>query len=356
MNLATPAASATSRAREQLIFITGASRSGTTLLSFILRKHPQVLGLPELHYFGEFCDPRRPTDQPGLRNLMRGAAAIYARHERGVRLGSLQPCEPDELRSHARARAAALLDRLAEGQRDPYSVFAAAVGELASDSGRSIVCEQTPRNIFYAEALLNAYPDARIVHMVRDPRAVMASQKRRWKRRRLLANRDALSTADALRAWVNYHPYTMAALWSRATAEAIRLRSHPRFLMIRFEDLLARPDETVRKVCHHLDLEFNRGMLEVPQVNSSHESSAAGARPGFNVEAIDAWRRSLTTAEIAVTERLCRDGMIVQGYEPTGIPALSAYLRYGTSYLAHAAGVFVLNPRRAWIQLMAMMR
>ena len=67
-------------------------------------------------------------------------------------------------------------------------VFAAAVHQLAQAAGKSIPCEQTPRYIFYARALLEIYPTAQIVHMVRDPRAVMASQKMRWQRRRLAAD------------------------------------------------------------------------------------------------------------------------------------------------------------------------
>lgn len=356
MNLASQAACAAPRARERMIFVTGASRSGTTLLSFVLRRHPQVLGLPELQYFGEFTETRTRDSRSARRHLRRAATAIYARHERGVRLASLQPCDAEEIASYARHRASALISRLGDEERNPYGVFAAAMQELAREAGKSMVCEQTPRNIFYAESLLDTYPDARIIHMMRDPRAVMASQKRRWKRRRLLANRDALPPADALRAWINYHPYTMASLWSRATAEAMRLSNHSRFLLIRFEDLLTRPAETVQRVCEHLDLDFDQNMLDVPQINSSHESSAGGARTGLNPEAIGAWRHSLSKAEVVITERVCREGMILNGYEPVGTSSLTADLRYGPSYLAHAAGVLLLNPRRAWIQLTAMLR
>ena len=41
-----------------MIFITGASRSGTTLLSFVLRNHRPCSGCKELQYFGQAWDPR----------------------------------------------------------------------------------------------------------------------------------------------------------------------------------------------------------------------------------------------------------------------------------------------------------
>lgn len=357
MNPALRAGSLASGTGDPMIFVTGASRSGTTLLSFVLRSHSRVLGLPELQYFGDFADPRRRETHPaGERQLLQAAAALYERHERGVRLARLRSCDTDEIQAGARIRARKLVDGLSDERRDPYGVFAGATGRLAREAGKAIPCEQTPRNIFYAEALLNIYPQARFVHMMRDPRAVMASQKKRWKRRNLLANRAALPAADALRAWVNYHPYTMASLWAKATAEANRLRSHPRFRIIRFEDLLARPEATVREVCEHLDLEYEPEMLDVPQINSSHASSATGARRGFNSEAIDAWTKTLSAGEVSVTERLCREGMALGGYAPVGRRAPAGEMRYAMSYVLHAAGVVTLNPRRAWIQLRALNR
>lgn len=35
--------------------------------------------------------------------------------------------------------------------------------------------EKTPHNVFYADLILQLYPDARFIHLIRDPRAVVAS-------------------------------------------------------------------------------------------------------------------------------------------------------------------------------------
>jgi hypothetical protein len=39
-------------------------------------------------------------------------------------------------------------DSLTPEQRTAYGVFAAALASLAAGAGKSIVCEQTPRNVF----------------------------------------------------------------------------------------------------------------------------------------------------------------------------------------------------------------
>ena len=336
--------------QRKLIFITGASRSGTTLLSFVLRNHREVFGLKELQFFGEAWDPRAGPRRFSRAQATAAAAAILARQQHGILAPSIDAAQ--------RGAAAALVDGLGAAGADPAMVFAAAVQGLTQAAGKSIPCEQTPRYIFYARALLDIYPAAQIVHMVRDPRAVMASQKMRWQRRRLATDGVAVPRYQSLRVWVNYHPYTVARLWSRATAAALALAEHPRVTLLKFEDLVQQPEATVRGLCGRLGLDYEARMLDVGQINSSHQSSAGGARRGLHATAIEKWREVLTATEIAITERDCARYMGRCGYErgAPGSPTLPAELGLRLSYLAHLGGVMLVNPRRAWVQGKALLR
>lgn len=327
----------------RLIFITGASRSGTTLLSFVLRNHREVFGLKELHYFGQAWDPRQSQRRFSRNEAVEAAAAMFACQEHGVLAPKISPAH--------RHAAGILVDGLGDGSSDPAVVFAATVHKLAHAAGKTIPCEQTPRYVFYARALLERYPSAHVVHIVRDPRAVMASQKKRWQRRRLAADRVAVPRYQSLRVWVNYHPFTVARLWSRATSEALALADHPRMSVVRFEDLVRDPEATVRQLCGRLDLEFDDRMLDVGQINSSHQSSAGGGRRGLHADAIETWKTSLTATEIAITEQRCGALMRRFGYGITGEPGSRAsWAGFRLSYLAHLGGVLLVNPRRAWVQ------
>jgi hypothetical protein len=335
---------------KKLIFITGTSRSGTTLLSFLLRNHREIFGLRELQYFGEAWDPlegRRRFSRP---EAVKAVASMFACQEHGI-------LTPKISSGHLR-EAEALVDRLGNAGADPAALFAATVVALAQAGGKSIPCEQTPRYIFYARRLLDIYPAARVVHIVRDPRAVMASQKKRWQRRRLAAEGVSIPRYESLRVWVNYHPYTVARLWLRATSEALALEEHPRVTLIRFEDLVQNPEGTVRQLCSRLDVDYDERMLDVHQVNSSHQSSAGGARKGLRADAIDKWKDALTPTEICITERYCGHHMLRFGYESGAREpvALTGELRYRLSYLAHLGGVLLVNPRRAYVQGTALLR
>jgi hypothetical protein len=335
-------------AEQHMIFITGASRSGTTLMSFILRNHSRVFGLKETHYFGEFWDPRRPGKHRGSNRLIHGAAAILARQEQGIL--AAKPTDRD----YQTARE--LVESLPANEQDPASVFARVTGKLAHDAGKAIPCEQTPRNIFYAGQLLQLYPNARLVHMLRDPRAVMASQKKRWHRRRLSADSSHFPLAHSLRVWINYHPYTAARLWNRASQAAMRLQSHPRFTLVRFEELLTDPDRIVSSLCRDLDIDYEPAMLDVGQINSSHQSSVGGARRGLHRDAIATWKTALSAPEISIAEHQCGQLMEQYGYEriqPESRPRVRE-LPWALSYLLHLLGVLIVNPKRAWIQFRAM--
>ena len=63
------------------------------------------------------------------------------------------------------------------------SLFKAFLCHELPENYRTIPCDQTPRNVFYIADILELYPEARIINMIRDPRDVLLSQKRKWKRR-----------------------------------------------------------------------------------------------------------------------------------------------------------------------------
>lgn len=334
----------------RLIFITGASRSGTTLLNFLLRNHRAVFGLRELQYFGDLWDPQNAARRYGRDEAINAAGWLLARHQAGVMAARLEP-------EHVR-RATVLVDALGAEAFDPSQLYAGAVHWMSQGSGKSIPCEQTPRYIFYAERLLQLYPHAQIVHMVRDPRAVMASQKMRWRRRALAAEARRIPRYETLRVWVNYHPYTTTRLWNRATAAALRLAEHPRVTLVRFEDLVTDPQPTVRQLCARLGLDYDDTLLDVPHINSSHRDARGGARRGLHTEALDTWRRTLSGAEVRIAERRCGEFMQRFGYGRVQRRACSALseLRYRLSYPVHLCGVALINPRRARTQLTAMLR
>lgn len=332
------------------IFIAGASRSGTTLMSFVMRRHSQVAGLKEMQYFGEFYTPGSSVKKFGEAEAIKVVATLFARQSQGIlRARPNAECFAEALR---------FVRTLDVDQLRGDTLFSAIVNEIADREGKLIPCEQTPRNVFYIRRLLKLYPQARFVVMVRDPRAVLASQKMRWQRRRLASAGSQVPLRESIRAWINYHPFTMARLWNRAQDQLLRAMDHPRVLAVRFEDLLTDPEVTVRRICEHCDIDFQPDMLDIEQVNSSHESS--GSQRGFNRNTVAAWQKILEPTELSVINRRCNAHMLRHGYitadEQQVAAASRESIRPSLTYLPHLAGVALINPHRAWIQLKSLRR
>ncbi|MEQ8206128.1 MAG: WecB/TagA/CpsF family glycosyltransferase, partial [Woeseia sp.] len=291
-----------------------------------------------MQYFSESWSPHGLPRAMKMPEAYRAIKALLERQYKGGIKGRAMD-----------AQVAAVLNSI-DTAPDSSQVFAATLSHLAKGAGKNIPCEQTPRNIYYAEALLDSFPDARIVHVLRDPRAVMASQKSRWRKRSLMSEPARMSRLQQLRTWANYHPYIVAWLWSRATTEALRLESHPRFHTLRFEDLITAPEQCIRDLCAFLDVGYESAMLTVEHVNSSYVVST-GHATGFSQTPIESWRSALTRNEIALISNRCGELMEAVRYPTaaTRIPR-QADAAFKLSLWLHLAGAAILNPRRVLIQ------
>jgi hypothetical protein len=125
--------------------------------------------------------------------------------------------------------------------------------------------EETPTHIYYLPTIFEWFPEARVVHLLRDPRAIVTAQIEqvkeyggvtaklrplpRWLRDRLDAPAELLHITQK---------------WS----DAVRLHSryerlYPQtYRLFRFEDMIAEPEGCVGQVCDFLDVPFQDRMLE----------------------------------------------------------------------------------------------
>ncbi len=323
----------------RVIFVVGSSRSGTTMLGRVLGRHRQVFTFNELHFFEQLW---QPVDPPPVVSVDH-AVGWVARLMTIQRDGYYTQRNPRRYEAEAQSVVAAI-----ESPLTPPAVYAGFLRTEAAGAdhpaAKPIVCDQTPRNLYYLRELLSYFPRARAIQMIRDPRDVLLSQKHRWRRRFLGADRTPWW--NAMRTWAGYHPITMSLLWNGAVEAGQRLADHPRFRRLRFEDLLANPEDQVRGLCEWLGLAYDPAMLEVPRVGSSNRRDEP-ARQGIDASAAGRWRTGLRPSEAAATQRICDARMRSLGYaiEPVREGVLAgAWLR--VTWLIKAGLTLLLNLRR----------
>jgi Sulfotransferase family len=323
------------------IFVVGASRSGTNLVRALLNAGSTLWISGETHYFDDLR-PRLP--QEGSARL---AGADRERCERYFLALSHrafgQEGDPDES-----TVAATDLRGLAEelgGSGDAY--FEALCRIRARRHGRERWGEKTPRHVYRIDELLAAFPEAKVVCLLRDPRAVVASY-RDWHgaaERRGVVERDELA-ADRRRTRRSFNVLLLSLLWRgvvRASYEALHRHGPDRVRLESFERLTAEPEPEIRELCAWLGLEFAPAMLEIPVVNSSYATEATG----ISAEPVDRWRGRLSEREIATVQSCCGNLMDEVGYtrEPVSVSRPRLVLAWAAAPFAAGRAAFV-NRRR----------
>ncbi|GDY14402.1 hypothetical protein LBMAG53_32800 [Planctomycetota bacterium] len=222
------------------IFIVGSERSGTTLLMALLGHHPRI-AVPEvtwyyprfhafLHTYGDLSQPEH------FRTLV--SEMVFGLKTPFFGL----PWNPRTIVDEIVAAAP---------KRDFASAFAAIIGAYAKAQHKPRWGEKTPHNLYYVRQILQHFPDAKILHLVRDGRDVAVEQ---------------LQSAFGP---TNLH--AAAVIWKRTAQEAARLRADlpaTTWLDVRYEQLAKDPEGEVRKVLTFLGeawdplvLDFHQGEI-----------------------------------------------------------------------------------------------
>lgn len=208
--------------------IVGSPRSGTTLLRFMLDSHPEVAIPPET---GFLRFTRRPWWQGDkLREKFFQAVINYPKPI---------PYWPDfEIPKEVFWAALTEISpfNLSEGYRTFYRLYAARFG-------KSRWGDKTPLYCHELETIRRVLPEARFIHLIRDGRDAALSLRKMW-----------FSPGQKIE--------TQAAYWRKFVLAARRSGlGHPDYLEVRYEDLILQTQETLCRICAHLDLSYDEAML-----------------------------------------------------------------------------------------------
>ncbi|MDE0327058.1 MAG: sulfotransferase [Candidatus Poribacteria bacterium] len=320
-----------------MIFVVGNSRSGTTMMGRILGKHPSVYTFGELHFFGQLCAPPF-LSETRKEEIEKVASQLYCIQREGYRTHG----NPRRFLNETRT----FLDSLATYPETQAALFEAFLRHGTAENGGTIPCDQTPRNVFYIADILDLYPKARIINMIRDPRDVLLSQKRKWKRR-FLGGSD-MPMKETFRDWMNYHPITISYIWRTAVTTAEQFLQHERVTSIYFEELLAQPEATVKGVCDFAGITYTHEMLQIPQVGSS----VAEDQPqelGINPHRAYSWHGEttggeLSSAEIYLNQTITAPLMKKHNYSPVSIqPNVVSLVLHLLAFPVKLIGAFLFN-------------
>lgn len=275
------------------IFIVGLGRTGSTLTRTILNSSPEVGLGGESHYFRDL--PRLGfQNQKGVRQVLRKLGDLGTRQGRKAVLQYIYSPHKKHMnfwnfKSKGVSRQEFEM-RLAMTDGSEKSIFDLAM-EIHSN-GKSIRGEKTPAHIFFVPELLEWYPNARIIHTFRDPRAIFASRRKK-------AGRDKLPFFNSLLRKLGLIFELLSSLhvmvnWNRVTRlhEKYQKQFPSRYTLLRYEDLITTPEQTLRELCAFLQIEYKETMLQQVVVNSSFVDKGQVVQ-GFDAGSIERWKTQL---------------------------------------------------------------
>lgn len=271
---------------ETPIIIGGCGRSGTTLMRVILDSHSQIACGPESNVF-----PSPNRLNPGSPGAEKLAKKFEISAEEMAHL----------LRSSS--TRAEFADRFFDAYR--------------RHAGKPLWADKTPRNIQVMPYILEHFPKARFVHVIRDGRDVVCSLRTHPRHRVIDGEIVKLDTWNPIEDCVGR--------WVKDVGDGLVYRGDPRYYELKYEDLVTETEPTLRGLFEFLELPWEPAVMAFHEVQSASRDPVKFAQ---NPEAtkplqrssIGRWRKDLNEEDLAYVLRRAGPLLRTLGYLDDAAP------------------------------------
>ena len=199
------------------VFIVGMPRSGTTLIHGILCNTGEYFPMPETHFF---------------------VRAAYGLPEENLSKNHRKRIQ-HKLLKKSRIK---LDKRLPENLTTIKDIFEHVINQFNPDGTRTFL-EKTPRHIFFYSKILEYYPDAKFICMIREPKNVVSSQ---------LTN-SPKQKKSVLR---------LCLLYNKIAAAIVKIRNNNNAFLIKYEELTTDTELILRHTCKFLNIAFDSKLVD----------------------------------------------------------------------------------------------
>ncbi len=245
------------RSNYPAIFVGGCGRSGTTLLREMLNRHSRIFCGPETSFFGLPFDPAN-------------IAVMW-----GIDLHGLR----DEVKQHEN------LVSFAQWFFD----------QQAAQAQKARWADKTPNNIRAIGQILTQFPNSKFVHLIRDGRDVVCSLRNHPK--------EKIVNGKVLPNKVNRPISECTYRWLSDTSAGLVYRDHPRYMELKYEQLVEDPETSLRELCGFIDEAFEKQMLHasvagVDELSAGRFVNNPNSGEQVHSSRIGRWQTELSSSEM----------------------------------------------------------
>lgn len=283
---------------QEPIFLLGAHKSGTSLLRSIFDGHSQLFTIPiETHYFENVhywvdyeyrrSRPRKIKRDTIIENLCSWIHLSNTKESQFTDSVTKGLFDEEKFREYISSISAE------DGDKERIEKYFEAIcyslnGKKVADNIR--IVEKSVENAEFALELLQMFPQARFIHIVRNPYANIVSL-RKFK----MPGFGFPLMPRIIRSLYNsfYHLYRNRRL----------IRN---YFIIRYEDLVVSPEVQINKMCEFLELPFQDILLTPTLMGKTWEGNSTTGQVyrGFVSKNLDRWKSEILPMEAEYINKL----------------------------------------------------
>jgi hypothetical protein len=305
----------------KVVYIMGHGYSGSTLLTFLLGTHPQIATIGELgiapqakeelegpeEYLCSCLTPVRQCDfwrRVSQEMAARGhdfdvwdADLDFRARDGGVADVILRAVQRGPVLETARDLGIQIVPG-ARRERDRIVSRIDSLAEIVSQiKGCDVFLDSSKRPERATLMQRSGKFDLRVVHLVRDGRAVSWSSMKHLK----------IGPAEAARSWIADN---------RASEHARRYFPAHKWMTLRYEDLCADPDATLRRIHAFADIPSRNGFHNFRATDHHIIGNQMRLSSTSEIRLDESWKQALAPEQIALIDRLVAPLNRRYGYEP----------------------------------------
>jgi len=288
------------------VFIIGLHRAGSTLLRNILNSNPELAIIPEeLHVLWQwekdlydyFLDEYKRNN--GIEGKIKNIVdLVYSEKIKGGFCREWGKLDIDK-------------DKLVQDiKRTEFSIkgiVEAFLSAYAQIEKKKRVGAKYIVHFSKAEKLLQWFPDCKIIHITRDPRAICFSK----------VYDEATSRRKKQYPYLKFifHYGTLLYFiheFNRSSRVNNIFREIDNYYLIRFEDLVSAPKKSLSKLCEFLEVRFSGDMMHQKGKPSSYNRKMYC---GFDVSRLYNWQKNMSKIDMRIITLASRYGMNILGYK-----------------------------------------
>ncbi len=291
------------------IFIVGCGRSGTSLLAKILGNHKNIYWIEnETHFFRDikpkvysvcnYYEKQRDFEKLALSVLTIFQEGIWNTYS-DIKNGNFSTEIIQKYNEIKKINESGKLDNKTD-------VFNLCVNFLTIRKNKTRWLEKSPGHIRTVSQILKAYPQAKIITVYRDPRAVYCS----WK------YSDFFKDSAMKNIIVFIFIWTIAVKIGKSLSKELPTQYH----QLQYEDLITDPEKNIKAICGFINESYEPAMLEnIEVLNSSFKIDNQKTGICKDLTTTKKWKELLTAGEITFIDLLTKKYRTMFNYSDSGL-------------------------------------